>query len=189
MKSKTLFRFILFLSTLSTLLFAPVNAHAESGVLKKCSEAPAFTKRANASVKKLEVRLKKYEADSPPALAIQDQIEQTKARFKKYSDQGLMCGNEGLPHLIVAGDAKHNGEFILPGILFLYTTGWIGWAGRKYLQNAAKSTNAAEKEIIIDVPLALNIMFSSYLWPRSAWQEFITGKLVASSKDVTVSPR
>lgn len=175
--------------TLFFTLFSPTNVNAESGVLKKCADSPGFTKRLNGSIKKLETRLQKYEADSPPALALQDQIVQTKARFKKYSDQGLMCGNDGLPHLIVAGDSKHVGEFILPGILFLYTAGWIGWSGRKYVQSVAQLSNATEKEIIIDVPLALQIMFSSYLWPRSAWQEFINGKLVAKSSDVSVSPR
>lgn len=175
--------------TLFATIFAPLNANADSGVLTKCTDSKGFNKRANAAVKKLELRLAKYEADSPPALALKDQIVQTKARFKKYGDQGLMCGNEGLPHLIVAGDAKHLGEFILPGVLFLYTAGYIGYAGRKYVQTVSKLSNAAEKEIIIDVPLALQIMFSSYLWPRTAWQEFVSGKFVAKASDVTVSPR
>ena len=63
-------------------------------------------------------------------------------------------------------------------MIFVYTTGWIGWSGRKYLQTASLSKNPTEKEIIIDVPVALNIMLSSYLWPRSAWDEFISGEFV-----------
>ena len=53
-----------------------VNALTESQILKKCSDSPNYIKRSNASVKKLEVRLKKYKAGSPPALAIEDQIVQ-----------------------------------------------------------------------------------------------------------------
>ena len=66
------------------LIFTPNQAFAEIGGLKKCSESPAFTKRLNNSVKKLELRMKQYEADSPPALALQQQIDRTKARFDKY---------------------------------------------------------------------------------------------------------
>ena len=67
--------------------------------------------------------------------------------------------------------------------------GWIGWAGRKYLQTVAKTKNPAEKEIIIDVPLALKIMFSGYAWPASSWSEFVAGDFVAEQEDITVSPR
>jgi|TARA_E500000178_G_C16987707_1_gene739167 photosystem I subunit 3 len=166
-----------------------VNALTESQILKKCSDSPNYIKRSNASVKKLEVRLKKYKAGSPPALAIEDQIVQTKNRFKKYADQGLVCGNDGLPHLIIAGDSKHFGEFIEPGLLFLYITGWIGYAGRNYLKTVSVLPDSAEKEIIIDVPLALKIMFSSYIWPINAWKEFKNGTFVAKTENITVSPR
>ena len=37
----------------------PQQAMAEIGGLTKCSESPAFTKRLNASVKKLEQRMSK----------------------------------------------------------------------------------------------------------------------------------
>ena len=46
-----------------------------------------------------------------------------------------------------------------------------------------------EKEIIIDVPLALKIMLSGYLWPVASWQEFVAGDFVAEPEDITVSPR
>lgn len=53
----------------------------------------------------------KYEADSAPALAIEKSIEQTKKRFAMYGKQGLLCGADGLPHLVTTGDWKHAGEF------------------------------------------------------------------------------
>ena len=126
---------------------------------------------------------------TPPYLALQAQIDQTKARFKAYADSDLLCGPDGLPHLIVDGDWKHAGEFMIPGLGFLYTTGWIGWAGRKYVNTVATSSNPTEKEIIIDVPLALKIMLSGYLWPVVSWQEFVAGDFVAEPEDITVSPR
>jgi hypothetical protein len=44
--------------------------------------------------------LLQYEAGSAPALALQATIEKTERRFDNYAKQGLLCGNEGLPHLI-----------------------------------------------------------------------------------------
>ena len=78
---------------------------------------------------------------------------------------------------------------MLPGLGFLYTTGWIGTAGRKDLRTVAKTKNPAEKEIIIDVPLALTIMFSNFVWPIESWNAFIAGDLVADKEEITVSPR
>ena len=167
----------------------PKQAHADIGGLTKCSQSPAFDKRLKTSVKKLEQRLVKYEANTPPALALEQQIERTKARFDKYSRSELLCGSDGLPHLIADGRWSHAAEFILPGFGFIYISGWIGWVGRKYLQTISTTQNPTEKEIIIDVPLALKIMTTGYVWPISAWQELISGDLVALNEDVTVSPR
>lgn len=180
---------------LLTLLFAvlialtPTQALADIGGLTKCSESPAFTKRLNASVKKLEQRANQYEADSPPALALKQQIERTQARFDKYSRSELLCGTDGLPHLIADGRWSHAAEFILPGFGFIYISGWIGWVGRKYLRAVSASANPSESEIIINVPLALKIMTTGYIWPISAWQELISNDLVAVSEEITVSPR
>ena len=180
---------------LLTLLFAvlialtPTYASADIGGLTKCSESSAFTKRLNASVKKLEQRASQYEVDSPPALALKQQIERTKARFDKYSRSELLCGTDGLPHLIADGRWSHAAEFILPGFGFIYISGWIGWVGRKYLRAVSTSANPSESEIIINVPLALKIMTTGYIWPVLAWQELISNELVAVSEEITVSPR
>ena len=169
--------------------FAPKQALADIGGLTKCSESAAFEKRLKASVKKLEQRMVKYEAGTPPALALQQQIDRTKARFDKYSRSELLCGTDGLPHLIADGRWSHAAEFILPGFGFIYISGWIGWVGRKYLRAVSTTKNPAESEIIINVPLALKIMTTGYIWPISAWQELISGDLVALDENVTVSPR
>lgn len=167
----------------------PTICQASTGVLVDCEKSPGFTKRLNASVKKLETRLKKYEPGTPPALALQSQIDQTKLRFDRYGKSNLLCGADGLPHLIADGRWTHAAEFILPGFGFIYISGWIGWVGRKYLRAVSTTKNPSESEIIINVPLALKIMTTGYIWPISAWEELISGDLVASKDEITVSPR
>jgi photosystem I subunit 3 len=167
----------------------PNIASAEIGGLTKCSESPTFAKRQKASVKKLEQRMKTYEAGTPPALALQQQVERTQARFDKYSRSELLCGTDGLPHLIADGRWSHAAEFLLPGFGFIYISGWIGWVGRKYVRAVSTTKNPAESEIIINVPLALKIMTTGYIWPISAWEELISGDLIALDEEVTISPR
>nr|YP_010242048.1 photosystem I reaction center subunit III [Coscinodiscus granii]QTI82963.1 photosystem I reaction center subunit III [Coscinodiscus granii] len=171
------------------ILLTPKQALADIGGLTKCSDSPAFEKRLKASVKKLEQRRLQYQVDSPPALALEQQIERTKARFDKYGRSDLLCGTDGLPHLIADGRWSHAAEFILPGFGFIYISGWIGWVGRKYLRAISTTKNPTESEIIINVPLALKIMTTGYIWPISAWQELVSQELVAPSDEVTVSPR
>ena len=181
----------LFLSVLAFRLFfiTPYAASADVTGLVPCKVSAVFKKRQAASVKKLSARLSNYEVDTPAYLALQEQITKTDARFDKYGKQGLLCGADGLPHLIADGRPSHAGEFLLPGIGFLYTTGWIGWAGRSYLQYAKKTDKPNESEIIIDVPVALGMMASGFLWPLSAWNELVTGELLVAGDEVTVSPR
>ena len=180
---------ILFITLVNFTPLNKVNAAPNVGTLVDCNDSPTFKKRLDTSVKKLETRLKKYEPDSPPALALEQQIALTKSRFERYAKSDLQCGKDGLPHLIVDGDWNHAAEFVLPGVIFIYTTGWIGWSGRKYVKTVAKTKNPAEKEIILDVPLALQIMISGYLWPMYAWREFLDGDFVAPKAEITVSPR
>nr|QWK42118.1 photosystem I protein F [Pseudochorda nagaii] len=177
--------FLIFFLALSI----PLTAFADVAGLTKCSESAPFNKRLEASVKKLESRVQKYEVGSPPALALEQQINRTKQRFDRYSKSELLCGKEGLPHLITDGRWDHSVEFVIPGLMFLYISGWIGWVGRSYLNTVSKTSNPTEKEIIIDVPLALKIMSSGFVWPVSAWQEFTGGNFLAPDSEITVSPR
>ncbi|CAM9245629.1 unnamed protein product [Ectocarpus sp. 4 AP-2014] len=176
---------LIFFLTLSL----PLASFADVAGLTKCSESVSFNKRLELSVKKLEGRVQKYEPNSPPALALEQQINRTKQRFNRYSNSELLCGKEGLPHLITDGRWDHAVEFMIPGMMFLYITGWIGWVGRSYLNTVSNTKNPTEKEIIIDVPLALKIMSSGFIWPISAWQEFTSGKFLAPDSEITVSPR
>jgi photosystem I subunit 3 len=169
--------------------FFPKEAHADFKNLTLCKESPAFEKRLNTEVKKLENRLKLYTPDSKEANSLIHEIEVTKSRFERYGNGNLLCGKEGLPRIIASGQWDHSNEFVIPGILFLYITGWIGWVGRKYLKFASKSENSFENEIILNIPIAYAIATSGFLWPIEAWTEFKNGDLIASEEEITVSPR
>jgi photosystem I subunit 3 len=170
-------------------IMLPLSANADVAGLVPCKNSKEFAKRLDGSVKKLETRLTKYEAGTPPALALEKQIEKTKGRFTQYGEAGLLCGSDGLPHLIADGRWSHSGEFVIPGILFLYVAGWIGWVGRSYVLFARGAEKPTEKEIIIDVPVALSFVATGFVWPVSAFKEFTSGKLIVPANEITVSPR
>ena len=142
--------------------FAPL-AKADVAGLTPCSESPRFQARAN-------------NAKTP----------QAQARFEMYSQ--AVCGEDGLPHLIVDGRWSHAGDFMIPGIAFLYIAGCIGWAGRTYLQ-AVAGKGANMKEIQIDLPTAFKATLASASWPLAAFREFGTKQLTEDDSKVTVSPR
>ncbi|CAM8932967.1 unnamed protein product [Rhodiola kirilowii] len=169
---------------LSSILLSttPLPASADISGLTPCKDSKQFAKREKQQIKKLESSLKLYAPDSAPALAINATIEKTKRRFDNYAKYGLLCGSDGLPHLIVSGDQRHWGEFITPGFLFLYIAGWIGWVGRSYLIAIRDEKKPTQKEIIIDVPLASRLLFRGFIWPVAAYRELLNGELVA--KDV-----
>jgi len=146
--------------------FAPV---ASAYNLVPCKDSPAFKELAKSA----------RSTNGDPASA--------KARFDRYSE--ALCGPEGYPHLIVDGNLSYAGDFLIPSVLFLYIAGWIGWVGRSYLQAAKKSDSPEEKEIIIDVPLAVKFMLSGFLWPLAALKEITTGEMFAKDDEITVSPR
>ncbi len=146
--------------------FAPV---ASAYNLVPCKDSPAF--------KELAKNARSTNGD--PASA--------KARFDRYSE--ALCGAEGYPHLIVDGNLSYAGDFLIPSVLFLYIAGWIGWVGRSYLQAAKKSGTPEEKEIIIDVPMAVKFMLGGFLWPLAALKEITTGEMFAKDDEITVSPR
>ena len=171
---------------LSSATVSPPPASADIAGLTPCKESKAFAKREKQSLKKLENSLKLYAPDSAPALAIKDTMEKTKRRFDNYGKFGLLCGSDGLPHLIVSGDQRHWGEFITPGLLFLYIAGWIGWVGRSYLIAIRGEKKPAQKEIIIDVPLASRLLFRGFIWPVAAYRELLNGELVVPDKDVSI---
>jgi photosystem I subunit 3 len=156
--------------------------------LSPCKDSKAFEKREKNEIRSINRKLKKYDEGSAPAIALEKSLKQTENRFQAYRDAGLLCGGDGLPHLIVDGNRQHLGEFVVPGIGFLYISGWIGWAGREYVrENKENSKKPTEGEIIIDVPMALRCMRTALVWPVRAIKELRSGKLLKAN--VTVSPR
>ena len=148
--------------------FAP-SASADVAGLVPCSESPAFqTRAANA----------RQTTDDP---------DSGRKRFERYSQ--ALCGPEGLPRLITDGRLSHAGDFTIPGLLFLYIAGWIGWVGRAYIIAVRKEKNPAMAEIIINVPLAIRLMLSGFAWPLVAFKEITTGEISARKEEITVSPR
>ena len=89
----------------------------------------------------------------------------------------------------MSGALEHLGEFAVPGLGFLYVAGWIGYAGRSYVQMNKETKKPTEGEIIIDVPKALGVMFQAGAWPLLAGLELKNGTLTAPESEITVSPR
>ncbi|GIM02381.1 hypothetical protein Vretimale_7261, partial [Volvox reticuliferus] len=174
-------------------LASPSAALADISGLTPCSESKAYAKLQKKELKGLEKRLKQYEADSAPALALKATIERTKNRFANYAKAGLLCGNDGLPHLIsdpgLALKYGHAGEVFIPTFGFLYVAGYIGYVGRQYLIAARSSSKPTDKEIIIDVPLAVRLAWQGAGWPLAAVQELRAGTLTEKEENITVSPR
>ena len=148
--------------------FAP-EAKALGANLVPCKDSPAFQELAQNA----------RNTTSDP--------ESGKKRFERYSQ--ALCGPEGYPHLIVDGRLDHAGDFLIPSILFLYIAGWIGWVGRAYLQAIKKEKDAEQKEIQIDLGIALPIIASGFAWPAAAIKELLSGELTAKDSEITVSPR
>jgi hypothetical protein len=58
----------------------------------------------------------------------------------------------------------------IPTFGFLYVAGYIGHVGRQYLIQSRSAAKPTEKEIIIDVPLALKLAFQGWAWPLATVQ-------------------
>lgn len=168
-------------------------ARADISGLKKCSDSKAYKKRESKELKGLKKRLALYEEGSAPALAIQATMAKTEHRFKMYADTGVLCGKDGYPHLIAdpgfALQYGHTGEILVPAFFFVYIAGYIGYAGRSYLQAIRGVKKPTEKEIIIDVPLAVGLMGQAAAWPIKTYAELRSGDLLEKKENITVSPR
>ena len=77
----------------------------------------------------------------------------------------------------------------IPTIGFLYVAGYIGYVGREYLNEIKSDAKPVQKEIIIDVPMALGMAFKGFAWPAAALSELRTGSLLEKEENITVSPR
>ena len=116
------------------------------------------------------------------------------ARFNRYSK--ATCGEDGLPHLLIGPPIEpfgallnrgHEGDLLIPGVMFIYITGIIGWSGREYLRYAKTQKNAAEYEIIIDTDIAWQCLKKGAAWPLHANREGKNGDLREKDNNVSLN--
>lgn len=160
--------FALLLAITLAFSFAPsASANEVSNLLVPCRDSAMFQQRAK---------------NAGPGSAAD--------RFQKIVDADMLCGkDDGLPRLIADGRLSRAGDFIIPGVLFLYLAGWLGWAGRNYLNTVRFSNTPEYREIMIDVPLAIQCFAGALLWPLQAIKETLTGEIQQKDEKVPVSPR
>ncbi len=155
--------------------------------LQTCADVPAFVARQTDRVSALEAKLEALPAGSAKAVLVAQQIDQVNRRFDGYSS--LLCGEEGLPHLMTDGRLNHAGEFIIPGLAFLYIAGWLGWSGRIYLIKARATDSPESLESTIDIPMALQCFAAALAWPVAAFREIASGEIRVAEDAVPISPR
>jgi len=139
--------------------------------LTPCSENPRFQERASNASSAKDI-----------------------ARFNRYSKAS--CGEDGLPHLLIGPPIEpfgalvnrgHEGDLLIPGVMFIYIAGIIGWSGREYLRYAKTQKNSAEYEIIIDTKIAWQCIKKGAAWPLHANREGKSGELRESDKNVSLN--
>ena len=142
-----------------------------ASALTKCSENPKFIERANSATTQKDI-----------------------ARFERYGKAS--CGDDGLPHLIIGPPLEpwgallnrgHEGDLLIPGVLFIYIAGIIGWSGREYLIESKKTKNPADLEIIIDLDLARKCLVKGAQWPLLANKQGRNGDLREKDNNITLN--
>ncbi len=116
------------------------------------------------------------------------------ARFERYSKAS--CGDDGLPHLIIGATIEpfgalanrhHEGDILIPGHIFIYIAGIIGWSGREYLRASKQSKNPADKEIFIDFALARQCLIKGAAWPVEANKQGRSGDLREKDENISLN--
>jgi len=147
--------------------------------LDLCKNVKKFHKRYKDQAYQKEKRQKKYQEGSAIWNRYTQKVASIRRRETVYGER--FCGKaDGLPRIIATGEPGIKGGVVIPAFMFLYTAGWIGWAGRSYLTR----TRSVEKEILIDAPLALTCMASGFAWPVVAWQEIVNGEMVVPDSEI-----
>ncbi len=116
------------------------------------------------------------------------------ARFERYSKAS--CGDDGLPHLVIGATIEpfgalanrhHEGDILIPGHIFIYIAGIIGWSGREYLRASKKLKNPAENEIFIDFALARQCLIKGAAWPLEANKQGRSGDLREKDENISLN--
>ena len=174
--------FAIALSALLIIGFAPVANAAKGAVLNRDRPPTEAQSRSGSEVAGLTKCSESARSQERAALA---NTPKDIARFKRYGQ--AVCGEDGLPHLIVDGRWSHAGELFIPMIAFIYITGIIGWSGRSYLIESRKIKNPWDNEIHIDFSLARRCVIKAAAWPALAEQEWRNGSLLKDDKEVSLN--
>jgi photosystem I subunit III len=174
----------------------PAAVKPTLGSAAPCKDVPAFKDKKTAALAAVDEQITKATDRVVPTFTIipgitggqtlkqewQAKKASVQDKFARYEKPGVLCGvDDGNPRLIADGRLDHLGDFIIPSLLFLYVAGALGWAGRDYLIKANRDAN---KEIMIDVPSAVQSLAVGLAWPAQA----IPGILSGSIRDDSVKP-
>ncbi|KGG16491.1 MULTISPECIES: photosystem I reaction center subunit III [unclassified Prochlorococcus] len=116
------------------------------------------------------------------------------ARFERYSKAS--CGDDGLPHLVITptiepfgalASRHHEGDVLIPGHIFIYIAGIIGWSGREYLRASKQNKNPSENEIFIDFALARKCLIKGAAWPFEANKQGRNGDLREKDENISLN--
>jgi len=182
-------RYFLPFTTALFFLGLSLNSYASSidntnTLLIPCKDSVEFNRGFEGIIEGLEKRKEVYEKGTLGYDEIEGEIGRTRDSFEVYKN--CICGAlDGLPHLIADGGTKlygidTSGDLLVPGAIFIYIAGYIGWAGRRYLiyVRGLEKELSWKREIIIDVPAASYIMLTCFLWPLEAIKAYFDGTLI-----------
>jgi len=173
------------LSILIFVGFAPTANAAKGAVLNKDRPSTEFSTTALTPCSENA----RFQARASEAQTAKDI-----ARFERYSK--ATCGDDGLPHLLIGPPIEpfgallnrgHEGDLLIPGVMFIYIAGIIGWSGREYLKYAKTQKNSAEYEIIIDTNVAWQCIKKGAAWPLHANREGKNGELREADDNVSLN--
>ena len=177
--------FAILITTLIFVGFAPIANAAKGAVLNQDRPPTDFTASA------LQPCSENAKFQERAGLAT---TEKDKARFQRYSK--ALCGDDGLPHLLIGPPIEpfgalinrgHEGDLLIPGVMFIYIAGIIGWSGREYLRFAKTQKNSAEYEIIIDTAVAWQCIKKGAAWPLQANRQGKNGDLREADDNVSLN--
>jgi len=141
-----------------------------SAYLNMCKDNKKYHKRFKDQLYKIQKKQKGFPDGTSVFVRLQQQVDILKLKEEVLGNR--YCGlKDGFPRTIATGETDVRGSAVWPAAAFLYTAGWIGWSGRTYLMR----TNSIDKELNIDVPLALTCMASGFSWPVQATQSVTSG--------------
>ena len=113
-----------------------------SPVLEPCKNNKKYAKNFKDELYKTQKQQKKYAEGSAVYARFEKKVAQIKARQEAYGDR--LCGKkDGNPRVVATGEWNVRASVMWPATIFLYTAGWIGWAGRSYLIR----TGSVEKDL------------------------------------------